>query len=439
MSGRRLLDVAAIYRASRGVASKYVALRNRHWENYSKTSSLTRAVKSQTDRVTLTVKAASALSERFNSTDPTYPPQAPPQSDSTLKTSIPSRESVDGSNQTVARKQGPGQDYFNQRSEGNSAAEPPPKSGLGVKQVQANRHPLPDGTIPPSDSAIDSWNQQDVFPEVSQAEPPKHPLSEDATRHDVDLKPASSGRTSIPDPANEAHQITADRARKIQRQAEKQIPSQSAGPPPGVSPDSRNEFRGQDIFHETLSETSQSLSSLPRVKLPKVTEDRQEGSSFTHGGQINPDVFDSSIASSQEHHVPQGQAVPEQEQLSEDMYSDIFQSPKVARMLGVKPKVGNAKEHSGLHVQQDAAPEQTKVPQDEDRESFSERPIAQDGSPSKARPYSSARPERSGNINEKIDDEDIDKLAADVAKDSDNASSVAPSVSFRKCYKCFTN
>lgn len=66
MSGRRLLDAAAILKASRGVVTKHLALRQQQLDNYNKTSSLGNVIKSQTDRVTLTVKAASALAGRFN-------------------------------------------------------------------------------------------------------------------------------------------------------------------------------------------------------------------------------------------------------------------------------------------------------------------------------------------------------------------------------------
>lgn len=75
MTGRRLLDVAAIVKASRGVAAKHVALRQHQLDVYSKTSSLAKAIKSQTDRVTLTVNAASKLAERFNGPAPNHSTQ----------------------------------------------------------------------------------------------------------------------------------------------------------------------------------------------------------------------------------------------------------------------------------------------------------------------------------------------------------------------------
>ena len=420
MNGRRILDAAAIYKASRGVASKYAALRRQQWENYSKTSSLAKAVKNQADRVTLTVKAASALSERFNSTGPTYSTQAPTKGNSASETSIPSRESVQETDRIPEKRQGLEQDHFYQRSKGNSTAEPLPEGELGVKQEKAKRYPLPDSSIPPETADVDVSQQQEIFSDVSRTEPPESPLPYDEAGHDGVLKPTSSGRTSIPDLAKVSEQSQSGRTRKLQRTAEKQIPSESAEPPPLTS---RRESRGQDVFHSPSSENRQSFSSLPRVKLPKSTEDRQQGESPS---EINPDVFYSSVTKDQKPSVPESQALPEQEQISDDMYSEIFHSPKVARILGAKSKLANSQKDSDLHVQQYAALEQTKALQDRDQESFCKRPIAQGNSQPKACPDPSEEPESSRNA----DEDEIHRLAADMAKDSDSGTSVPASVSF---------
>lgn len=72
MSGRRLLDVAALFNASRGVAQKHIALRSKQLDLWSKSSSVAKAIKSQTDRVTQTVRAASFLSARLNDNTPIW-------------------------------------------------------------------------------------------------------------------------------------------------------------------------------------------------------------------------------------------------------------------------------------------------------------------------------------------------------------------------------
>jgi len=429
MSGRQLLDAAAIYKASRGVASKYVTLRRHQWEKYSRTSSLVKVVKNQTDRVTLTVKAASALSERFNSPGPTYSTQTPRGSSSDYKNSIPGQESIQGVDKTLVKKQGLEQDHFYQRSEGNSTADPPPEGEFGVKQEKAKRYPLLDGSIPPTDADNNVFQPQDVFSNVSRTETPKSSLFEDKASHNNTLESASSDRTSIPDLAKEVEQSPANRAPELQRQAEKQIPSESAEPVAAASSKFKSEVQGQDISHTPSPKTSQSLSGLPRVKLPKVNEDTQNGDELSHHGQINQDVFYSSIHKDHGPVIPEVQAVPEQKQLPEDVYSEIFQSPRVARMLSTKPKLGEIEKGSGLHVQQaTTVTEQTKSPQDQDQESFSERRPGQAGSPSKARHEKSEELETL----EKAHDEEIHQMAIDMAKDSESGAFVPAAVSVQK-------
>lgn len=429
MSGRRLLDAAAIYKASRGVAFKYITFRRHQWEQYSRTSSLAKAIKNQTDRITLTVKAASALAERFNSPSPTYSTQAPHGSSPNSKNSIPSQESVQGVDRPVATKQGLEQDHFYQRSEGNSTADPPPESELGVKQEKAKRYPLPNGSIPPPDADNNVLQQQDVFSDVLPTEPAQSPLSKDKASRNSILESASSGRTSIPDFAREVGQSPADRARKLQRQAEKQIPSESAEPATAASSKFESEVQGQNVFHTPSPITNQSLSGLPRAKLPKVTGDTQDRDELSSHSEINPDVFYSSVTKGQEPAVPELQAVPEQKQLPEDVYSEIFQSPRVARLLGAKPKLGKTEKGSGLQVQQAAAAtEQTISPQDQDQETFSDRQTEQAGSPSKARHDETEELETVENAHS----EEIHRLATDVAKHSESEASVATAVSVQK-------
>ena len=430
MSGRRLLDAVAIYKASRGVASKYVALRKHQWENYNKTSSLARAVKDQTDRITLTVKAASALSERFNSASPLYSTEVPQKRNLDPKNSIPSRASAPGADRAEA-KQGLERDYFYQRSERNSTTGQPPESEQCIEQEQAKRYPLPDDSVPPVVVDRNITQEQDAFSDVPRTEPPKSPLSEDKVDQDEALKPASSGRSSIPDPAMEAEPLPADRARKLQRQAEKQIPSRSAESPAAAPSNSGNDVQGQDFFNTRPSETSQSLSGLPRVKLPKVTEDRQEGNKAVSDGQISQEVYYSSIEKDENQVIFEAQVTPEQEQLSEDIYSGIFQSPRVARMLGGKSKYGQTGKGLDLHAQQARATEQTKSPLEEDHESFSERPISQTIASSRLHAEISGEP----HIPNKAEDEGIHQLAADMAGASDRGSSEAETVSFPKSQK----
>jgi len=76
MSGRRLVDAARLAAAARNVARQHIALRSEQLDAYSRTSTLAKAAKGQTDRVTLTVKAAIALAERLGGDAARYDPYA---------------------------------------------------------------------------------------------------------------------------------------------------------------------------------------------------------------------------------------------------------------------------------------------------------------------------------------------------------------------------
>lgn len=65
MAGKRVLDAANLLNAARAIASQHAKLRREQWSLWTKTSSLAQAVKSQTDRVTVTVQAARELGKRF--------------------------------------------------------------------------------------------------------------------------------------------------------------------------------------------------------------------------------------------------------------------------------------------------------------------------------------------------------------------------------------
>ena len=73
MSGKRLLDAITFLKVSSAIAGKHVALRRRQLDIHSRTSSLTKGIKAQADRIALALQAASELARRFdNSTHSTY-------------------------------------------------------------------------------------------------------------------------------------------------------------------------------------------------------------------------------------------------------------------------------------------------------------------------------------------------------------------------------
>lgn len=148
MSGKRILDAAAIYKASRGVAIKHIALRQRQLDHYSKTSSLAKAVKSQTDRVTLTVQAAASLAQRFN--------ESGPEDVRTQGTRRPER----GQEQKDAPANADG-NYMNDKASGREYESQRHSEGRSSSQTAG---PIPSAASVQRDQGA-AGQQQDIFSE----------------------------------------------------------------------------------------------------------------------------------------------------------------------------------------------------------------------------------------------------------------------------------
>jgi len=328
MAGKRILDLAAIFNASRGVAQKHVALRSRQIEVYNRTSTLAKAVRNQTDRVTETVKAASFLASRLNESAPTWTTDAAEEKQATPSKDaepIPRRETTEGTPDTKP-KPGLEQDHHYDRSPKNAPLDPPPQGELDIQQEKADRYPLPDGTIPPAEldqrtAPIDD----DVISVGPQDEPHKKPLGDEG------FKPASSGTSTIPLPAKQP--LSSKSARVAQRDAEFQIPSQSADAFDDSVLPPREEGHDEDSFSKRSTHTSPELSSLPRVKIPKHTSDTQ-GSEKPADGALNPDTFYNAGKS-------EAAVEPEQEIVPEGVNTAVFHSSKIARSLGGRTQSGN--------------------------------------------------------------------------------------------------
>lgn len=72
MSGKRLLDAIQFLNVTTAVAAKHLAVRQRQLDVFTRTSSLTKGIQSQTEGLILSAKAAAALARRFN--EPDHPP-----------------------------------------------------------------------------------------------------------------------------------------------------------------------------------------------------------------------------------------------------------------------------------------------------------------------------------------------------------------------------
>ena len=441
MTGRRLLDAVVIIKASRGVASKHVALRKHQLDSYSKASSVAKAVKSQTDRVSLTVKAALALRERFNEQGSGFSTAASLRKDPTKDKPIPSQDSVQGADDSVIAEQRVPQDQFYRRSQDNATAEPPPNSTLNVKQEKAQGHPLPDGFVTQPSNAGISTHDKEVCSELQPADPVKDPL-ENPEGREHGLRPTSSGRTSIPEPAASRTTLSVDQAKTAQRQAEKQIPSLAAELPPANTsdlearegPESEDPAisvsQEHDTFYTPPTSSGPVLSALPRVKLPRVTEDAQESDEHVPDAHINQDVYYSSTPKDQEQSVAGAQSVSQQEQLPEEAYSEIFHSPRVAKMMRGQPGQDSRSKSTQLPGDESSPVKQSTTAEESHQVKSSTRASTQDESHA----FNAQSETATSSTSEQEGDHEVHNLAADIAKETEDKAFNTSEVSI----KCVT-
>jgi aarF domain-containing kinase len=122
----------------------------------------------------------------------------------------------------------------------------------------------------------------------------------------------------------------------MRRQSGLQIPSKTADAyGDDVHVHSLAAGRDEDSFYKKSLQSSLTLSSLPRIKLPKHTSAIQGGDFHPLEQQINSDSFyNPTITGSKNETISSLKAVPNQEQIPEGVRTDLFYSPRVARSLG---------------------------------------------------------------------------------------------------------
>ena len=359
MAGRRLVDAAKLFSASRSIAQKHIALRARQYDVYSQTSTVARAVKSQTDRITLTAAAALALSKRLSEEAPTYAKAAVDRTIGLKPDHIPARETVKRHAPRGGAREGLQQDHHYEQSEQNTANNPPPEEELEIEQQEAPRRPLPDGTIPSAELTLEPEEQgKDTFSERPVSEAPKKPLAEDhdaQVRHDDDgLKPVESNEPTIPLPGKPTGASV---------QATEAIPAHALDlQPPSASPQivRLQEGHDRDVFYSRSVESTPSVSSQHDQHIPTHTGTNQEGDVHVKDSELNQDVFYS---------VPRPEKVQEQTvagdgEVPEGINTDVFHSKRVARMLGTDAfsrKEHLARQSIGRHPLDDRAMPHTNV------------------------------------------------------------------------------
>jgi aarF domain-containing kinase len=352
MPGKRLLDAAALFSASRAIAAQHLSIRLKQLDVYSKTSTLAKAVKGRTDPAgQATVSSILRFGSNAKAASPrqTYSSNSGPTSEN-----LPSRKSVQNANDRSRSTEGLEQDH-NYRPEDNAVRDEVPSEELDITQEKAKRHPLPDGTIPTGKTTVGkAKTDTEVYNKRPAAEPVKEPLDKNGSSI-PSIEPESSARSSILDPTSKSlgrSELSPRDAKVLQRQSESQIPSKTADPPgdeafkvkgaPGGDSTELGVDQERDTFYRAPDSSSPVLSALPRVKLPKNMGNIQGGDSHIKK-DVNADVFYSSDEERMAN--PEGKQGAQQEpgEPSEEMVNQIFHSPRVARILGSKGNFGTLK------------------------------------------------------------------------------------------------
>lgn len=302
MAGKRLLDAALFFNASRTITGKHVRIRREQLDVWSKTSTIAKAVKNQTDRVTLTAQAAVALAQRLNESSPS-PSPAPQTTQSTRAGNediVPRNEVVDDTDTDHSAREGFQQDHHYKRSEQNATQQPPPADEIDVRQEKPARYPTADGSIPPAGSPIneaESRTGSDDVGNIRATEPPtKDPVTEEGREDVGGIKPHTSDSSTIPIPQGQPtteipnkeaipdqeqlpEGINTDifyspRVSKLLRQTEKKDASKSETQPRGSKTpiDKTPQREGQD--HETFNVRESGSSKLTEADKPILSGDR---------------------------------------------------------------------------------------------------------------------------------------------------------------------
>lgn len=397
MSGKRLLDSLALLKASSAVVLKHVALRRQQVDVYQRTSSIAKILRSRTEWVTSIVESTpgNAFKRKVNQTDV-------------------------GANRTTFEKiSGLDDDHYHEKPETKKDAQPVPMSELNVQREKGESQFMRDGASPPIEpikngSGVNHRASSDLSRPVFGR---GASISNDEGTKKV-LQPVSPVRDAIRFSGIQSALLNPDRERDLQKHAENNIPltfAEVQTVPSQVQ---------QDFFYSPTPK-SQVFSSLPLVKPPMVTEDTQD-----QNGQVSSEVFNQDVLYSDvikktnETPVLEGQAIPEHQQPSDEVFSEMFHGPRVAKMLRGEPKRALAVENSSLPIGQGLLLKHHELAQRKDQEKFN---IRSSGQGLTTKPGDS-EPVNSFGTLRKANTEEIRNLAEDLAKDSSSVVSATRGV-----------
>ena len=301
MSGKLILDALAVFKASRKVVSSAAALQRDQFNAYSKTSSLANTLRLKEFSAGETVRhPASDLSQAAN--DANQPRSTETGAGFAGDSSViaPKQRSVQSqtaSGQNLITKNQP----FKPRQPDSNATT---HSSLLLDSVGKSQEKVSGGIRHTPDR---------IKPQIKE------------------LQQTSRGGYSTP--------IHPQEARVVQRQAEKQIPSEAAEPP---TPSPGKEDSGleglyvdqeQDVSFSPPRKTGAVLSALPRIKLPKHTETAQELDEHLPDQHLNADTFYSSTPQNHDSFGQSTHPLNEHNDLPDEVESRPFRSTRAASSL----------------------------------------------------------------------------------------------------------
>lgn len=427
MSGRRLLDAAALLRASQAIASNHIKLRVHEIDTYSKTSSLARAIGVQTSQSSANAQASTVRCRPSKSSGPQYSTLTRDEDNSITERSLPTTKNVTGAEISAVQVEGLEQDHFYQRSNQNTTTQPVSDGELHLNQDTAEASPLLDGTIPPAGAALlDSVTGKEVFSETQRSSPLKNPVADEKP---AELKPQVSGRSSIPNPDNLTMPPSADEARESQSRAERQIPSQPTETRPKGTSTQQTTYSGspelgiqqdRDVYYTPSSLTSPVLSSLPQIKVPKNTEETQGGDDRISIREINQDVFYGSKFDHSSSTPACDRSITPEDSISAEVYSEIFQSPRVAKLLSTRGREDRDFRNLQIQDRETTASKQSNPAKNADRRNSNNR----------------RRDNKDSESPRQVEDtkNGVRQLAADIAEDAQDTSKTGVEVSTNRSF-----
>lgn len=424
MAAKRLLDALAVFKALRSVVKRHTALRQDQLGAYNKTSSLAKAARSRAAQFPRILRATSALRESINGSTHEFITRT--SSTSRLAHDrVPSYKSAEGTSENNGEAEASAKGNSHESLEEKTTVESSPQS---VKRNNAKENPASGRSVPQIQSA--AYKTQPFGAAVSQNLETgfyEEPLKDEAKQVD------NSDPTTFSHMSSASQGLSAEKARKSQWQAEKHIPSQTANPPlattsePDEAEVSNNSelvidrAKEQDVFYSPSTETDNALSALPRVKVPKNTEDKQKSDKHVPDEQINQEVFYSTVSNGQ---GEEKQGASEKQQLPDKMLTELFHSPRAAKLLQGKQNEVNKREEFDLHAVQATPIRQSRLPLEQDQETLSRRPNLE-GSGNMV--SSETSNDRESAASHQV--EDISRLDTNVAQGSEQLPSEKTSVS----------